>query len=171
MASTGFVLYIKPRSVFVEAAKRVSGFSISLSPRFSTGVIQSGITASSDQTNLKAWLPPARQPIGIDANGVSVLCDPRWYRFFQWFTEKMGGADGPSILDISTTVQVAQSQSASASLTVNGLTQQAVTNAEALSATIQVVQNNSIPGATQIPPVMLNPVVTGDGGSGGEGGF
>lgn len=165
MASTGLVLYLKPRAALLTAPARSTGMSVFISVRMASGVIQSGIPASTNQLNLKAWLPPPRQRmVGPDG-----ICDPRWYRFFQWFTEKMGGPNGPSILDMAASVETAQSQATSASLTATGLEQQAVTNAEALSATIQVVQNNALAGATQIPPVMITPVITGDGGSGGEG--
>lgn len=168
MATTDAVLFIRPQTNISVATGRTSGVVLYIAPRFSSGAAQSGVPASANETNLKAWLPPPRHPL-VDSQG---FIDPRWYRFFEYLTEKrLGGASGPSLNDIAATITTVKDQAVSDALTISGLLQQATANAESLSTTVQVIRDNSLPGASQIPPVVLSPTVTGDGGSGGGEGF
>lgn len=110
-----------------------------------------------DETNLKAWLPPSRQPIAYQQNG-QWLCDPTWYRFFQYVAEiKLGGANGPTLTAVAETAATTAQTAASASTQVSAIAQQTQTNAEALAAVKQVAQDNSLSGAEQIPNVQLSP--------------
>src|SRR4051794_37790139 len=114
MASTGAVLYIKPRYVVTVAANHTTGLVLYINPRANvtvaanhiTGVVLyhsvravsglysvTGVAASADTTNLKSWLPHISVDI-VDKNG---KCDPQWYRFFHYFANvKMGGPNAPS---------------------------------------------------------------------------
>lgn len=100
--------------------------------------------------NLKAWLPPQRVRL-VGADG---LMSWEWYRFFQYVAEKrLGGPTAPSIMDLSSNVIAAKSDAATANANTAALAVQTQTNAEALEVTRQVVVNNNLPGAVQIPPV------------------
>lgn len=116
---------------------------------------QTGVT--DDESNLKTWLPPARQPIAYQQNG-QWLCDPTWYRFFQYVAEiKLGGVNAPSIPAVASATTAIAETAASAQTQVSAVIQQGQTNAEALAAARQVLQDNSLAGADQIPPVQLSP--------------
>lgn len=115
----------------------------------------SGVAASSDLTNLQSWLPPQRQPVAYQQGG-QWFCDPTWYRFFQFVAEiKLGGRSGPTLPDVVTAITDTQTTAATATASVVTLQQQTSANAEALAATVQVAQNNSLAGAGQIPRVEL----------------
>lgn len=124
--------------------------------RVLTGIwTQTGIQDEAE--NLKAWLPPQRQPIAYQQNGMW-YCDPTWYRFFQYVAEiKLGGANGPTLTSVAESATSTAETAAAAQTQVSALTQQSQTNAEALAAVRQVAQDNSLSGAEQIPPVQLSP--------------
>ncbi len=44
--------------------------------------------------------PSARQPVTLSENGTEVFTRP-WFLFFQAVYERVGGASGPSVLDLS----------------------------------------------------------------------
>ena len=114
-----------------------------------------GVAASSDLSNLQAWLPPQRQPVAYQ-QGAQWFCDPAWYRFFQFVSEvKLGGRSGPTLPDVVTSITTTQTTAAAASASVTTLQQQTTANAEALAATVQVAQDNALTGASQIPEVRL----------------
>ncbi len=154
MASTGAVAFLRPRASATVSAARATGAVVYLLPRAVSGLwTASDVTASADLANLRAWLPPQRQPIA-NVNGTPVYMDQTWYRFFQFVSEiKLGGAEGQTIPDIVASVVAALSASATTSAAVAITSQQTQANAEALAATVQVVQTAAIPGADQIPPV------------------
>ena len=70
---------------------------------------------------------------------------------------RLGGIAGKSIPDVTSTIEGTQNAAVATSSQVAALAQQAQTNAEALSSSVQVLQNNALPGANQIPPVARNP--------------
>lgn len=110
-----------------------------------------------DEQSLKAWLPPARQPIAYQQNN-QWLCDPTWYRFFQYVAEiKLGGANGPTITEVADNAAATAQNAATTQTQISAVIQQGQTNAESLQAAIQVVQNSSLPGSDQIPPPQLSP--------------
>lgn len=112
-----------------------------------------GVSASKGEL---AWLPPARQPIGTtDARG-NFMCDPAWYRFFEYIAEtRLGGKQGPGIPAVVAVVAQTQVTAAASTTAVAELTQQTQANAEALFVVREVAQNNSLTGAGLIPQVEL----------------
>ena len=124
MAATGAIVYLPLRAV--------------------SGLWSGGVTAADDYTDLKAWLPPARQPIAYEDRG-RLLVNPTWYRFFWFLCEvKLGGIDGPTVPDVSAAVDATVATSSTASATANAVAQQASQNAASLAATVDVARNNSL---------------------------
>ena len=151
MASTGAILYIKPRSAVTVAAGRTTGALLYLSVRFLSGLYStSGVNASANLRNLKSWLPHISVPL-VDGNG---RMTQQWWNFFNFLANtKVGGPEAPNVPDIVTTVETTQTQAATVAATVTGVVQQASQNAESLAATVQVAQDAGLSGASQIPPV------------------
>jgi hypothetical protein len=123
-----------------------------------SGVFQTGVSSTQARPNDVAWLPMAQTPISRpNARGEQVM-DPAWYRAFEHlFNVKIGGRAAPSLPDVVTTVESAQAAAVQNGQQVGALTQQSQANAESLNVVRQVVQNNALVGAAQIPPVVLNP--------------
>ena len=138
MASRGAVLFLTIRGV--------------------SGVYQQGVGNGTSRPNDVAWLPSAQTPIGRAKPDGSVVMDPAWYRAFQHLFEvKLGGRSAPSLPDVVTTVESTQAAAVQSEQQVGALTQQSQANAESLNVARQVLQNNALPGAAQIPPVVLSP--------------
>ena len=138
MASSGAVLFLTIRGV--------------------SGVYQQGVGNGTSRPNDVAWLPSAQTPIGRAKPDGSVVMDPAWYRAFQHLFEvKLGGRSAPSLPDVVTTVESTQAAAVQSEQQVGALTQQSQANAESLNVARQVLQNNALPGAAQIPPVVLSP--------------
>lgn len=151
MATTGAVVYLGLKSEADTLAHRVSGAVVPLTMRALTGLFASGVTPAADLTNLRALLPH----INVDfLNGTKV--SPPWYRFFQQFFDRfLAGAGTYTFEDVINAIDDAVAQSAQQSQRTEAIAQQSQANAEALSAAVQVVQNNGLSGAEQIPPVRL----------------
>ena len=138
MASSGAVLFLTIRGV--------------------SGAYQQGVGNGTSRPNDVAWLPSAQTPIGRAKPDGSVVMDPAWYRAFQHLFEvKLGGRAAPSLPDVVTTVESTQAAAVQSGQQVGALTQQSQANAESLNVARQVLQNNALPGAAQIPPVVLSP--------------
>lgn len=159
MASTGAVVYLRPRVAATYIPARSTSALTYLTPRVLSGLwTASGVSASADLANLRAWLPPQRTPfawVTVGGQRLPVYIDATtWYRFFQFVADvRLGGADGATIPDIVAAVVSSLSQSATTAAVASITAQQTQANAEALAATVQVVQTASLPGSTQIPPV------------------
>lgn len=149
MASTGGVVFFRPRSVATTTVNRATGAVVFVSFRSTTGLwSRSSVTSSIDQ--LKSLLPGMNVP-AIDSQGKFT---PSWYRFFDYLVNQyLGGLVLPSVQDIVTAVEASNATSATVSQQTALIQQQAQANAEALAATVEVVTNNALPGADQIPPV------------------
>jgi hypothetical protein len=135
-----------------------SGAVCFLTVRGVSGVYQQGVGNGTARVNDVAWLPSAQTPIA-DLNGRGqYVMNPSWYRFFQHLAEvRLGGRAAPSLPDVVTTVETTQAAAVQSGQQVSALTQQSQANAESLNVVRQVVQNNALTGAAQIPPVVLNP--------------
>ena len=153
MATTGAVLYLRPRIEASVTPGRRSGAVLFLSFRAATGVFTSvGVDPGSDNTNLRAFLPHSRQPV-LNADGTM---NPAWYRFFQMFVDVfLGGAGAYTLQDIIDAVTTVQSDATVLAATTAAVQQQAQTNAEALAAARQVILDNSLTGASAIPEVQI----------------
>lgn len=114
----------------------------------------SGGTTVTGNTGRKVPLPQASVPIGkVDAQG-NVMIDPVWHKCLDFFfNQQLGGPSAPSIADLSTVAVSTREQAIKAQTDVAAVSQQVVANAESLGAVVQVAQNNSLSGASQIPPV------------------
>lgn len=158
MASTGAVFHVRPRTAASVVANHQSGAKFYLSPRFVSGLYSTtGVTASSDLRGRKSWMPHRAQR-WFNADGTPT---DEMFNFMNYLANTMvGGPSGPTLPDVATTVTTAQEQAATASATVVGVNQMAQQNAESLAAAIQVVQDNSLAGAAQIPRPQLTSQMT-----------
>jgi hypothetical protein len=154
MASTGAVLYIKPTVTLGVAPGHHTGAVIYVPFREVSGIFSAtGVSASANLSNLRSFLPHSRQPVDSAGN----LMDPSWYRFFQMFVDVfLGGVGSLTIADIVSAVTVSQENTTALSSLTQQIASQNLTNAAALSVVAQVARDNSLTGATQIPPVQLN---------------
>ncbi len=106
----------------------------------------------------KTRLPQAQLPLGRVQPDGTVLMDPTWYRFLDYIANvQLGGITGPTLGDISTTVDSTRSSAIAAQTSVSQVAQTVNANASTLAATVQVAQTSALPGATQIPPVAYTP--------------
>lgn len=161
MASTGAVLYVRPRITSGVVSARSTGAVLYVPLRMVAGVYQTGVVDSADRRMSDAWLPSANVPIGwvnVDGKRLPVHIDVHsWYRFLNTVAEvKLGGFTGNTVPDVVTAVETTQTAAVSASRLVAAVASQAQTNAEALDAARQVIVNNSLTGASQIPAVQLS---------------
>ena len=158
MASTGAVVHLRLYEVGGTGAARSSGAVVYLPHREVSGVYQVGVSTTAARPNDVAWLPSAQTPIAsLNGRGQYVM-EPSWYRFFQHLADvRLGGRAAPSLPDVITTVETTQAAAVQSGQQVSALTQQSQANAESLAVVRQVVQNNALTGADQIPPVTLNP--------------
>lgn len=115
-----------------------------------------GIQQSANAAKQQLQIPHISQFFGkVDSQG-NVAVNRDWYRFLEGFFNKMGGPQGASIPDLTSTVVDTRSQAITAVNGVSAVSQQVDANAQTLAATVQVAQNNSLVGSTQIPPVVYS---------------
>ena len=97
-------------------------------------------------------LPSARVPFGDVQQDGSVLVRKEWYDALNYvINTQLGGINGPSLGDITTTVESSSLAAIDAQNAVSVVAQTVNANAQVLQATVQVSQNSSLPGASQIP--------------------
>jgi hypothetical protein len=151
MASTGAVIYIKPRAFVTDAPGRHTGAVLDVAIRMISGVYSVlGVAASTDQRGLKSWLPHRRDRWMQD-DGTPT---DEFFRFMDYLANTMiGGPSTATLPDVVATVTSAQANATTAAATVAGVSQQVNSNAESLSVVVEVAVNNSLVGAAQIPPV------------------
>lgn len=161
MASTGAVLYLRPRiEVALTAAHQTGAVVFIAPPRLVTGPFSSAgeIPASRNLAALKTWLPPSEIPIGYLNNDRTkpVIIDAQtWYAFLNYFVNTfIGGPSAPTLADVTSAVTTASAQSAASAAQVTVVQQAVAANAESLGAVVEVAQANDLQGASQIPPVV-----------------
>lgn len=96
------------------------------------------------------WIPKAGTPL-LMQDGRTM--NPAWDRCFRWlFEQYIGGIQAPTVAALTTSVAhtqeqvvVAQVQAAAAQVTANSA-------AESVNTTRQVLVDDGVPGADQIPP-------------------
>ena len=116
-----------------------------------------GVQQSANAANQKLQLPNT-MTIGKTMPDGTVQIDPNWWRFLHdLFEQRLGGSQGDSIPDLTTTVVDTRTQAIAAVTGVSAVSQQVNANAQTLAATVQVAQTNSLTGASQIPPVIYSP--------------
>jgi len=102
----------------------------------------------------KTKLPQAQLPLGRVQPDGTVVMDPTWYRFLDYIANvQLGGVTGPTMGDLSATVDSTRSSAINAQNAVSVVAQTVNANAASLAATVQVSQTAALPGATQIPKV------------------
>jgi len=103
-----------------------------------------------EDTQRRFALPHPRTPL-VDSAGRMA---PEWWRFFEALYErKLGGSQTVSLQDVQSGLTSQQAVTDTASFNTNALHQQAVANAAALVAAVQVVQNAGLAGASNIPQI------------------
>lgn len=150
--SIGIVLGNTSKKGGVASAQIVTGVLEQPQP-YSGGT---GVQQSASAANQKLQLPSSQYIGTVQADG-RVLISADWFRFLHdMFEQRLGGTQGDSIPDLSTTVISTRTQAIAATNGVAAVSQQVDANAQSLAATVQVAQNNSLAGAKQIPPVIYN---------------
>lgn len=116
---------------------------------FATGS-SGAVDATVDLDNLRSLLPRQQQR-AINPDGT--LAAP-WYRFFDFDVNVVrGGPSAPTMADVQAAIEEALAAIQQQQQTTALLAQTVITNAEALAATREVVQNNSLTGSEAIPAV------------------
>ncbi|MET3929579.1 hypothetical protein ABIE51_001466 [Lysobacter sp. OAE881] len=100
------------------------------------------------------WLPPYDSPVLDPKTGKFTKA---WYRFFRELGNRVGGAAGPSITQVVTTVAETQQQVANNTVFTAQAVDYAASVAATAEATAQVAQNNGLSGAGSIPPTGNRP--------------
>lgn len=154
MASATFAVSLGFRAGSEVSANRTATFVTSSGVLAQADPYASGGSFSRAAASAKSWLPGARVKL-VDERGY--ITSP-WLRFFTYVAEqRLGGINGPSMAEVETNVIETKAQAVNAATSAASVTQQSIANAEALQATVEVVQNNSLSGATAIPPVVRRP--------------
>lgn len=159
MASTGFVLYLKPQVVATVSATRTTGAVVYVPFRSASGkLVGSGVSTEDAQTSAKAMLPGPRTPLGYvngDRKQPVYIDEATWYRLVDYILNtKLGGVAAPSIADMAETVTTVQAAVTSTVTTMTELTDQAAQNAAALDTVVEVAKTSGLTGADQVPSVI-----------------
>ena len=114
---------------------------------------EAGSVENTTLNTLKSLLPRQPQKV-VQADGTM---DPAWYRCFDYLINTyLGSLSQPTIESIVTAVEESMGATMAAAQTTALVAQQAQANAEALAATVEVLNTNSIAGASEIPRVSLS---------------
>jgi hypothetical protein len=154
MATTTFGMVLGARLVLAAFAEgRISTFSVSAGPLMAADPYGSTRFSRSGAATAKAWLPPESEPWFDPKTGKPT---PQFARFMHYLAnQRLGGIDGPSMGEVQTNVQETKAAAVQAVLASSAVEDMATANAEALKATVQVTQTAALPGATQIPDVIV----------------
>ena len=155
--TTSAVVYFRPTAAAALTVNFKTAAIAYIALRLTSGIFGSGgsVTTQDNAASLKAWLPSQRTPV-TQADGTMA---PAWYRFFDYLVnQKLGGAQAPTITDMSTSVASAQAAVTSQVATVAAIDAKTVQNASALAATVEVLKAAAVPGAAQIPLVDTAPI-------------
>lgn len=155
--TSGAVLHARPYAVTgTNPIGRTTGVVCYIVPRVVAGVYRPGVdgTLSFD---VMQWLPSAMTSVVVSNGRGGYVLSPPWYQFFATVAQRLGGIGGSSIPDVVSAVESTQTSAVLATAHVAAVVQQSQTNAEALSVVREVLQNNAVPGAAQIPPVSRSP--------------
>lgn len=150
MASTGAIFPLRLRPAVTTKASRVTGAVFPLVLRALSGAASSGVVPSRDLTNLQNALPHASVKF---LNPDGTVATP-WRRYIQLQHDVfLAGLGVYTFEDLQVAIDRSIARLEQQSQQVSTLQQVTETNAAALSATVQVAQQNSLAGANQIPPV------------------
>lgn len=142
-------------TVYVSGGTTTSVFYLPLRA-YGDGMPQA-VDPAANLENLRSLLPAQRTPFATNSKGEKFNVEPHWYKFFDYLVNQyLGGLTQPTVADIVAALETTMTQATTASQTTALLQQQTQTNAEALSAVVQVANNNALTGAEQIPRVSLS---------------
>jgi hypothetical protein len=149
VAITGAVLYLKPRLSVTVSARRRTGVTWYLSPRFLSGLYSTtGVTSSTDLRGRKTWMPH-RSDKWVNADGTPT---EEFFQFVNFLANtKLGGVSAPTLPDVVTTVTVAQEQATTVSAVVSGVGQQVSQIAGAAAALREAAITAGVATASALP--------------------
>lgn len=101
------------------------------------------------------WIPKAGTPfLVVDGQGrMTNQVNPAWDRAMRWlFEEYIGGIQAPTVSALTTSVEQTQQQVVQVQVQAVNAQTTANSAAEAVNTTKQVLVDEGIPGADQIPP-------------------
>lgn len=158
MASTGAILYIRPRFSAATVAHGVTGAVVAISSRVSSGKYSSTVIgAGTTSRNRKAMRPDNSVPF-MQKNGDGWINNPAWSQWFQYVEQTfLNMLSGPTLPDVADYVTAGQAQAIATSVVQSALSQQANANAQSILTMREVVQTAALPGAVAIPPPQLTP--------------
>lgn len=150
MASTGAIVYVRPRASITDVPNRQTGAITYVAIRALTGLLTSStVEPEQNLTNLRKLFPRQSQKV-VSADGSMAI---EWYRFLDYLVNTfLGGPDAPTMGDVIAEIERQIEGARLLEARTLAIAQQAQANAESLSATVQVIQNNALTGAAQIPP-------------------
>lgn len=154
MATTTFAMVLGPKMAFAAISEgRIATFQLSAGPLMAFDPYGSSGFTRSSAASAKSWLPPETVPWFDPKTGKPT---PEFARFMHYLAnQRLGGIDGPSMGEVQTNVQETKAAAVQAVLASSAVEDMATANAEALKATVQVTQTAALPGATQIPDVIV----------------
>lgn len=92
------------------------------------------------------WLPQPSTPLYPGGPVMNVV----WYRFFRTLAERVA-INGPSVSQISTSIDAVQGQILLATTAAQNASTQVAANTASIDAIREVAQNAGLPGSGQIP--------------------
>jgi hypothetical protein len=153
MASTGAVLYVKPRAFVTVSANHKTSAVLYLSARFLSGIYTAtGVTASANLRGRKSWMPH-RGERWVDEQGRPT---DEFFRFVDYLANTMiGGPSGATLPDVVETVTTTQAQASTVAEVVAGVSQQVVQNAEAGAVLREAAVTAGVATAAALPPFQI----------------
>lgn len=149
MASTGAVVYVRPRASITDVPGRKTGAVTYVAVRSLSGLLTSStVEPEQNLTNLRKLFPRQSQKV-VNSDGSMAI---EWYRFFDYLVNTfLGGPDAPTMGDVIAEIERQIAAARLLEARTLAIAQQAQANAESLSAAVQVIQANALTGADQIP--------------------
>jgi hypothetical protein len=157
MASSEALFYFRPQTLAGSLGARSSAAVMYSSARLVSGAYTPQVNSTSSGN--EAWRPRAGSPIGyvvVGGQRLPVMPDPAWSKWFDTMADRIGGPNGVRVNDVVATVEASQTTSAETAQRTQALAQQAAANAASIAAAREVLQNAALPGASQIPPPVLD---------------
>lgn len=151
VGETGAVVYVRPRTIAGTAVSmRSSSAAAYIALRTLSGLLTSTtVEPEEDLTNLRKLFPRQSQKVVMPDGSMAI----EWYRFFDYLVNTfLGGPDAPTMGDVIAEIERQIAAARLLEARTLAIAQQAQANAESLSAAVQVIQNNALTGAAQIPP-------------------
>jgi len=144
--SVGFRSSAEPGTTNSVSCATVAGFASASAP-----VAWAGKDAS---RKVSDWLPRIDEKVIDPRTGFFTT---RWYNYLREVGERLGGVQGPSIVQVQTSVSDTQAQVAEVTNYAVQVSDYAQGVAATSAATAEVAQTNGLSGASSIPPAPSPP--------------